>query len=222
MSINGSHRKSEESKTGGNKLKEKLSMPIKPEGNKGEKYDVDPGTSTVKRVENLSNFEELYTMLSAGKRKRTMEEFGVSPIMPIRSDVEKEEKINLQQKDAQLISSLSINDGCASQSTFISKAVIREAEKVSLQDKEKYLWVEVFQNNMYLAVTRSTGNKDNPFVVNFLHYERTYVPGDDIMNSDVLMLIGLLLLMHSNYKDFQWNCNRYTRIHQFELYRGRI
>ncbi|MEN2499902.1 MAG: hypothetical protein MHMPM18_005182 [Marteilia pararefringens] len=98
MSINESDTKPDKSKTGGNKLKEKLSMPIKPEGNKGEKYDVDPGTSTVKRVENLRNFEELYTMLSAVKRRRTMREFGVSPIMPIRSDVEKEEKINLQQK----------------------------------------------------------------------------------------------------------------------------
>ncbi|MEN2499658.1 MAG: hypothetical protein MHMPM18_005187 [Marteilia pararefringens] len=141
-------------------------------------HQVEPGPSTMKKIESFGNTEELYDMLSGVKRRKTWQEFIIAPELTIRSDVEKTERINLLEKDKKLRNSLSRDDGFFSESTFISKAVIKEGEKVFLQNSEKFLFVEVFGNNMYLAVTWATGNEEKPFSVNFLQYERTYVPSE--------------------------------------------
>ncbi|MEN2499138.1 MAG: hypothetical protein MHMPM18_005158 [Marteilia pararefringens] len=166
-------------------------MPQKHEETTGIKHAVNPGKSTMQRVENLSKFEDLYKILSAMKRRKEMQFLAIPPEIYIRSDLEKEEKQDLLDEDKNLRNSLSPDDHFCINNTFVSKAVIREAEKVYLKDRETYLWVEVFKNNMYLAVTRSTGNREDPFEWDYFHYERTYEKDDDITNSDIFNGIGV-------------------------------
>ncbi|MEN2496056.1 MAG: hypothetical protein MHMPM18_005196 [Marteilia pararefringens] len=179
------------SKSIAEKPQEKFSMPQKHEETTGIKHAVNPGKSTMQRVENLSKFEDLYKMLSSLKRRKEMLFFAIPPEIYIRSDLEKEQKENLLEEDKKLRNSLSPDDHFWINNTFISKSVIKEAEKVFLKDKETFLWVEVFQNNMYLAVTRSTGIREDPFEVEYFHYDRTYEPNDDITNSDIFNGIGV-------------------------------
>ncbi|MEN2498088.1 MAG: hypothetical protein MHMPM18_005216 [Marteilia pararefringens] len=179
------------SKSIADKPQEKFSMPQKHEETTGIKHAVNPGKSTMQRVENLSKFEDLYKMLSAIKRRKEMLFFAIPPEIYTRSDLEKEEKENLLEEDKKLRNSLSPEELFWINNTFISKAVIREAEKVFLEDKETFLWVEVFQNNMYLAVTRSTGIREDPFEVKYFHYDRTYEKDDDITNSDIFNEIAV-------------------------------
>ncbi|MEN2497123.1 MAG: hypothetical protein MHMPM18_005162 [Marteilia pararefringens] len=73
----------------------------------------------------------------------------------------------------------------------MSQAVIKEGEKVFLRSSEKFLFVEVFRNNMYLAVTWATGNEEKPFSVKFFQYERTYVPSKKINNDDIFNGIAI-------------------------------
>ncbi|MEN2496598.1 MAG: hypothetical protein MHMPM18_005229 [Marteilia pararefringens] len=181
----------DDSKSIADKPREKFSMPQKPVEATGIKHAVNPGKSTMQRVENLSKFEELYKILSAIKRRKEMRYFAIPPEIYIRSDLKKEEKENLLEEDKKLRNSLSPDAHFWINNTFISKAVIREAEKVFLEDKETFLWVEVNQNNMYLAVTRSTGIREDPFEVKYFHYERTYEKDDDITNSDIFNGIGV-------------------------------
>ncbi|MEN2496235.1 MAG: hypothetical protein MHMPM18_000784 [Marteilia pararefringens] len=60
----------------------------KPMNEERSEYSVNPGKSTVKRVESLGNMEELYDMLSAVKRRKTWQEFGIAPEMTIGSDID--------------------------------------------------------------------------------------------------------------------------------------
>ncbi|MEN2497063.1 MAG: hypothetical protein MHMPM18_005159 [Marteilia pararefringens] len=182
---------SDDSKSIADKPREKFSMPQKPAEATGIKHAVNPGKSTMERVENLSKFEELYKMLSAIKRRMEMDFFAIPPQIYIRSDLEKEEKQNLLDEDKNLMNSLSLDDHFWINNSFISKSVIREAEKVFLENRETFLWVEVFNNNMYLAVTRSTGNRKNPFEWEYFHYDRTYELNDDVTNSDIFNGIGV-------------------------------
>ncbi|MEN2497277.1 MAG: hypothetical protein MHMPM18_005172 [Marteilia pararefringens] len=178
-----------------------LTMPSKPMNEERSEYSVNPRKSTVKRVESLGNMEELYEMLSAVKRRKTSLEFGIAPELTIRSDIDENERINLLEKDEKLRNSLSTDDGFVSLSSLISKAVIKAAEKVFLKNSEKFLFVEIFGNNMYLAVTWSTGKKQDPFVVKFFQYGRTYVPGDEIENSEIFngIAIGIQEFINSSH-----------------------
>ncbi|MEN2495500.1 MAG: hypothetical protein MHMPM18_005201 [Marteilia pararefringens] len=182
---------SHNSKSIADKPREKFSMPQKPVDATGIKHAVNPGKSTMQRVENLSKFEELYKMFSAIKRRNEMQNFAIPPQIYMRSDLKQEEKQNLLEEDRNLMNSLSLDSRAGVNNTFISKSVIREAERVFLEDRETFLWVEVFNNNMYLAVTRSTGNRKNPFEVVYFQYDRTYELNDDISNSDIFNGIGV-------------------------------
>ncbi|MEN2498092.1 MAG: hypothetical protein MHMPM18_005217 [Marteilia pararefringens] len=179
------------SKSIADKPREKFSMPQNPADATGIKHAVNPGKSTMERVDNLNKFEELYKMLSAIKRSMEMDFFAIPPEIYIKSDLDQTEKKNLLDEDKNLRNSLSHDDQFWINSTFISKSVIREAEKVFLEDRETFLWVEVFNNNMYLAVTRSTGNRDDPFEVKYFQYDQTYVLNDDVTNSDIFNGIGV-------------------------------
>ncbi|MEN2497170.1 MAG: hypothetical protein MHMPM18_005165 [Marteilia pararefringens] len=171
------------------KPQEKISMSQNPEEATGIKHAVNPGKSTMQRVEDLGKFEELYKMLSAIKRENEMEDFAIPPEIYIRSDLAKEEKKILLQEDKILRISSSLDDDFPIHNTFISKAVIREAKKVFLEDKETFLWVEFCYNNMILAVTRSTGIREDPFEAKYFQYDQTYEINDDITNSDIFNAI---------------------------------
>ncbi|MEN2497263.1 MAG: hypothetical protein MHMPM18_005171 [Marteilia pararefringens] len=175
-----------------------ISMAQNPAEATGIRHAVNPGKSTMQRVENLSKFEDLYKMLSATKRRMEMQFLAIPPEIYIRPDIEQEEKQNLLDEDKDLINSLSLDDHFWVNNTFISKSVIREAEKVFLADRETFLWVKVFNNNMYLAVTRSTGIREDPFEVKYFHYDRTYELNDDITNSDIFNGIGVSIQTYIN------------------------
>ncbi|MEN2495499.1 MAG: hypothetical protein MHMPM18_005200 [Marteilia pararefringens] len=89
---------SDNSKSIADKPREKFSMPQKPVDATGIKHAVNPGKSTMQRVENLSKFEELYKMLSALERRNEMQNFAIPSQIYMRSDLEQEEKQNILEE----------------------------------------------------------------------------------------------------------------------------
>ncbi|MEN2496407.1 MAG: hypothetical protein MHMPM18_000928 [Marteilia pararefringens] len=94
-SSNISGAQTDNSKSIADKPREKFSMPQNPADATGIKHAVNPGKSTMERVENLNKFEDLYKMLSAIKRNMEMDFYAIPPEIYIRSDLDKTEKKNL-------------------------------------------------------------------------------------------------------------------------------
>ncbi|MEN2499583.1 MAG: hypothetical protein MHMPM18_005170 [Marteilia pararefringens] len=83
-----SRAQTDNSKSIADKPREKISMLQNLAEATCIKHAVNPGKSTMQRVENLNKFEDLYKMLSAIKRRMEMDFFAIPPEIYIKSDLD--------------------------------------------------------------------------------------------------------------------------------------
>ncbi|MEN2495495.1 MAG: hypothetical protein MHMPM18_005199 [Marteilia pararefringens] len=125
------------SKSIADKPREKFSMPQKPVDATGIKHAVNPGKSTMQRVENLSKFEELYKMLSALKRRMEKQNFAIPSQIYMRSDLKQEEKQNLLEDPLEQIAH-SVWDRSTFKGEIVGKNYCQEfARALQLIDSKK-------------------------------------------------------------------------------------